>query len=125
ALPDTEYREKHALTLQVAYNSVLNERRKLLHERTANALESLLADHLEDHVDEMAHHYSNSADLDKALEYLHRAGERAVRRSTNAEAIAYFTRALELLTGRPDTRERAERELALQIALGAPLMNTR
>jgi len=122
---DIEYIFKHALTQQVAYNSLLIERRKLIHERSAKALESLLADHLEDHVDELARHYRHSANLEKALEYLHRAGHGAVKRSANAEAIAYFTAALELLPSMPHTRERAERELALQIALGVPLMNTK
>src|SRR5712664_3498047 len=58
AFPEVEYIFKHALTQQVAYDSVLIERRKLLHERAGAALESMFAAQLEDHLGELAHHYS-------------------------------------------------------------------
>jgi predicted ATPase len=58
ALADTEYVFKHALTQEVAYNSLLFERRKLLHEGAGQALESVFARSLEDHLVELAHHYS-------------------------------------------------------------------
>jgi hypothetical protein len=60
ALADTEYIFKHALTQEVAYNSLLIERRKLLHERAGQALESMFADQLDDHLSQLAHHYSHS-----------------------------------------------------------------
>ena len=75
-----EYIFKHALTQEVAYNSVLIERRKQLHERAGSALESV-REQLEDHLDELAHHYSRSDNRDKAVEYLGRAGSRRLRRS--------------------------------------------
>src|SRR5579885_1215102 len=106
ALPDIEYRFKHALTQQVAYNSVLVERRKLLHARTAEAIESLQGERVDDCVAELAHHYRRSANLEKALEYLQRAGHQAARRSANAEAIEYLTAALDLLSRLPEGRER-------------------
>src|SRR5262249_46300912 len=61
----------------------------------------------------------------KAVEYLHLAGQQAVQRSANAEAIGHLTAALELLKTLPDTSERAQQELTLQIALGAPLIITK
>ena len=60
ATGDVEYIFKHALTQEVAYNSVLIERRKQLHERAGQALESMFADQLDDHLNELAHHYSRS-----------------------------------------------------------------
>ncbi len=54
---DVEYIFKHALTQEVAYNSVLLERRRLLHEHAGSAMETLFADRLEDHLAELAHHY--------------------------------------------------------------------
>ena len=60
AAGDVEYIFKHALTQEVAYNSLLIERRKLLHERAGQALESMFAEQLDDHLDELAHHYSRS-----------------------------------------------------------------
>ena len=77
AAGDIEYIFKHALTQEVAYNSLLIERRKLLHERAGQALESMFAGQLEDHLDELAHHYSRSDNVEKAVEYL---GGRASRR---------------------------------------------
>src|SRR4029434_3320183 len=60
AFPEPEYLFKHALTQEVAYGTVLQEKRKLLHERTAQAIEALFAVRLEDHYSELAHHYSRS-----------------------------------------------------------------
>ena len=88
ATGDIEYIFKHALTQEVAYNSLLIERRKLLHERAGQALESMFAGQLEDHLDELAHHYSRSDNVDKAVEYLGRAGQQALQRSAYADAIS-------------------------------------
>ncbi|HEV8717266.1 MAG TPA: hypothetical protein VGX03_31160, partial [Candidatus Binatia bacterium] len=107
AFPEVEYSFKHALTQEVAYGTVLHERRKALHELTAQAIESLYTGRLEEHYSELAHHYSRSGNTEKAIEYLHLAGQQAVQRSANAEAITHLTTALELLTTLPDTRERA------------------
>ena len=57
SLPDVEYCFKHALTLEVAYNSVLTRRRRALHEQTGDAIESLYGEDLDDHLDELAHQY--------------------------------------------------------------------
>src|SRR5437867_12940299 len=69
AFPEVEYSFKHALTQEVAYNSLLLERRRLLHERTAQAMEFLFHSKLEDHYSELAHHYSHSRNTPKAVEY--------------------------------------------------------
>jgi class 3 adenylate cyclase len=81
ALADSEYVFKHALTQEVAYNSLLIERRKVLHERAGNALESIFVEQLDDHLTQLAHHYRYSDNLDKAVEYLGRAGQQALQRS--------------------------------------------
>ena len=125
AFPEVEYIFKHALTQEVAYNTVLQERRKALHERTAQAIEALYRASLDEHYSELAHHYSRSGNTEKAVEYLHLAGQQAVQRSANAEAITHLTTALELLKTLPDTPERAQQELTLQLTLGVPLMATK
>jgi len=125
AFPEVEYLFKHALTQEVAYNSVLIERRKVLHERTAQAIESLYSTKLEDHYSDLAHHYSRSGNTQKAADYLQLAGQQAVQRSANVEAIGHLTTALELLTTLPDTPERAQQELVLQITLGTALQATK
>ena len=101
AIPDIEYQFKHALTQEVAYNSVLIERRKLLHERAGQSIESLYADRIEDHLPELAHHYDRGGNLPKAVEYLGRAGLRASQQSAYPEAVVYLTRALEMLKQLP------------------------
>jgi predicted ATPase len=118
AFPEVEYIFKHALTQEVAYGSVLQDRRKALHEQTAKAVEALYSENLDDHYSELAHHYSRSGNTEKAVEYLHLAGQQAVHRSANAEAITHLTAALELLKTLPDRLERAQQELTLLIALG-------
>jgi predicted ATPase len=125
AFPEVEYIFKHALTQEVAYGSVLQERRKALHEQTATAIEELYRVNLEDHYGDLAHHYSRSGNTQKAVEYLHRAGQQAVQRSAYPEAIMHFTTALELLQTLAETPERVHQELTLQLALAPPLMATR
>ena len=122
ALTDAEYIFKHALTQEVAYNSLLMERRKLLHERSGQAVESMFAEQLDDHLGELARHYSRSDNVIKAVEYLGRAGQQALQRSAHADAISSLKAALGLLQRLPDSPERVQRELHLQLALGAALI---
>lgn len=125
AFPDLEYVFKHALTQEVAYTSLLIEQRKILHERTARAIEAIFHSRLEDHYDDLAQHYRRSGSTRKAIEFLHLAGQQAMQRSASPEAINHFTAALELLRPLPDTAERTQQELTLQIALAASLQATK
>src|SRR4029453_5625983 len=102
AFPEVEYSFKHALTQEVAYGTVLQDRRKALHERTAQAIEALYPERLEDHYSDLAHHYSRSRNTQKAAEYLHLTGQQAAQRSAHGEAITHLTTALELLRTLPD-----------------------
>src|SRR5271163_1491963 len=117
-----EYVFKHALTQEVAYNSLLIERRKQLHEQAGQALETIFASQLDDHLGQLAHHYSLSDNVDKAVEYLGRAGQQAVQRSAHADAVSSFVAAIDLLQKLPGDRERNLRELRLQLALGPALI---
>ena len=74
AFPEVEYIFKHALTQEVAYGTVLQEQRKALHERTGQALEALYQRRLDEHYSDLAHHYSRSANTEKAIEYLQLGG---------------------------------------------------
>ena len=123
--PQPEYIFKHALTQEVAYHSVLGERRKVLHDQVARVIEALFADSLEGHYGELAHHYALSDNRGKAVEYLHLAGEQAAERGANADAASNLTAALELLPTLPETTERDRRELALQTILAGVLVATK
>jgi class 3 adenylate cyclase len=116
ATGDTEYVFKHALTQEVAYNSLLTERRKLLHERAAMAAESLFAASLADHYDDLVHHYGRSGNVPKAVSYLQPAAQQAMNRSAFAEADNHLAAGLELLRTLPNDAERARTELALLLS---------
>jgi predicted ATPase len=122
AAGDVDYTFKHALTQEVAYNALLVERRKLLHERAGEALESMFAEQLDDHLGELAHHYSRSDNVAKAVEYLERAGQQTLQRSAYADAISSLSAAIDLLQRLPDSPERVQRELLLQLAVGSALI---
>ncbi len=125
AFPESEYIFKHALTQEVAYGTVLQEQKKLLHERTGQAIEQIYKDKIEEHYSELAHHYQRSADTQKAVEYVGLAGAQAMQRSANIEAIDHLTTALALLKTLPDTPERTRQELTLQVNLGVSLIATK
>jgi class 3 adenylate cyclase/tetratricopeptide (TPR) repeat protein len=108
-----EYIFKHALTHDVAYNSLLQERRKLLHERTGAAIESLFAGNLDDHVTALAHHFTQGGNPSKAVRYLMLAGKQALERSAFAESQAQLQKGLEWVKRVPDEIERSELELEL------------
>ena len=116
------YEFKHALTQEVAYNSLLIERRKVLHERAGAAIESLYGERLDDHVGELARHYSMSDNVNKAVEYLGLAGSQAMLRSAHTNAIDNFSMAIELLGRLPEGPERLQRELTIQMARGPALI---
>jgi predicted ATPase len=123
--PQAQYTFKHALTQEVAYNSLLNERRLTLHEHVAEAIAAIFEGRLEEHLSELAHHYSHSRNTRKAIEYSQLAGERSVQLSANAEAIRHLRTALKLLETLPDSSERIDQELAVQVTLAVPLLSTK
>src|SRR5215469_11078240 len=111
-----EYIFKHALTQEVAYNSLLTERRKLLHERAAMTAEALFATTLAEHYDDLAYHYGRSGNALKAVNYLRLAAQQAMDRSAYVEAEGQLAAALELLRTLPSDLERARTELALLVS---------
>ena len=125
AFPESAYTFKHALTQEVAYGSLLIERRKNLHESTARQIEVLFNSRLEDHYGDLAHHYSCSGNKLKTLEYLQLAAQQAIERSANTEAINHLTAAVHLLSTLPETPERDRQELDLQTMLGPVLIATK
>jgi len=114
---DIEYNFKHALTHDVAYNSILTERRKILHERIAAAIDALWHDHLDDHVAELAHHYGSSGNVESAVEYLTLAAKQAAKRAAYGEALALTRSALEKLSELPNGERRDRSDMRLQASL--------
>jgi class 3 adenylate cyclase/tetratricopeptide (TPR) repeat protein len=125
AVPDVEFIFKHALTQEVAYDSVLTQRRRQIHERAASALEAMFPDHEGDHAVELANHYSHSANAAKAVEYLRLAADQARMRSAYGDALDYLRKALKMLRSLPETLDRNRIELGLQVAKGTAIVNLR
>ncbi|RQR45820.1 hypothetical protein DIE21_30670 [Burkholderia sp. Bp9140] len=125
AFPEVNYSFKHALTQEVAGRSLLMERRTTLHERTAQAIEMLFPTRIADYCSELAHHYSQSGNIPKAVEYLHRAAQQALRHAAHPDAMNHLGAALALLKRLPDTPMKAHWELTLLLSLGPVLMDVR
>jgi predicted ATPase len=119
---EIDYVFKHSLTRDVAYESLLIERRAVLHERAAQAIEEMDRHRLEERYAELAHHYRHSHNVEKAVDYLSLAGQQAGQRSAHVQAVSHLRTALEVLGDLPASLERARRELALEAAIGAALM---
>ncbi len=90
--PELSYMFKHALTQDVAYRTLLRERRKTLHRLIGSAIEELYADRLPEHLEMLAHHYHEGEAWEKALEYLIKAGDKAANSYANHDALEYYTR---------------------------------
>jgi len=120
--PDLEYTFKHALTHEVAYGSLLQERRRGLHVRIVDAIEQIHSERLSEHVEQLAHHAARGELWEKAVEYFHQAGKKAAARSANREAIACFEQALEALGNLPDSREYVEKAVDIRVDLGPALI---
>jgi class 3 adenylate cyclase/tetratricopeptide (TPR) repeat protein len=120
--PEPEYTFKHALTHEVAYGGLLQERRRALHARIVEALEALAGDRVAEQVDHLAHHALRGEVWDKALAYCRKAGEKAVARSAHREAVEYFEQALRALSHLPEERDLLEQAIDLRFALRAVLM---
>jgi class 3 adenylate cyclase/predicted ATPase len=125
APPDAEYTFKHALVQDAAYGTLLRRSRRALHRRIAETLETQFPEAATAQPEVLAQHYAEAGLKEQAVAYLQRAGARALERSAYLEAISHLARGLELLEASPDSTERAQRELELQLALGSALMATR
>jgi tetratricopeptide (TPR) repeat protein len=119
--PEQEHTFKHALTHEVAYGSLLLERRRVLHTRIVEALEVLAGDRLAEQVERLEHHALRGEVWDKALTYCRQAGEKALAQSAYREAVGYFEQALSALPHLPEQRDTREQAIDLRLALRSAL----
>ena len=115
--PEVEYTFKHGLTYQVAYGSLLHERRRHLHARATDALEQLAAGRVSEHVERLAHHAQRGELWERAVAYLRQAGAKALARSASREAAAAFEQALAALAHLPEGRATVEQAIDLRFEL--------
>ena len=120
--PDSIYTFKHALVQEAAYASLLRCKRLRLHGEIADALNEHFPEIVEAHPELMGHHLAEAGLAERAIEYLQKAGERAIQRSANVEAIGHLRRALELFQSLLDRQERKRKELELVVLLGQAMI---
>ncbi|HSF03315.1 MAG TPA: hypothetical protein VLA62_09900, partial [Solirubrobacterales bacterium] len=120
--PELEYSFKHALTHEVAYGSLLQERRRALDARMVEVIEQLYAGHLSDQIERLAHHAFRGECWEKAIAYLRDAGTRAAARSAHGEALADFEQALAALKRLPETQATIEQRIDLCFELRPMLL---
>jgi predicted ATPase len=120
--PDPEYTFKHALTHEVAYGTLLQERRRLLHARIVEAIERLYPDRLVEQVELLAHHAVRGELWDKAVSHLQEAGRKAAARSAHRGAADYFRQALDGLGRLPESRPRLKQAIDIRVDLGPVLI---
>jgi predicted ATPase/class 3 adenylate cyclase len=115
--PDLEYTFKHALTHEVAYGGLLQERRRTLHARVVEAIETLHPDRLGEHVERLGHHALRGEVWSKAVRYLRQAGGKAAARSAYRVAASYFEEALATLAHLPNAPETLEQAIDIRLDL--------
>jgi class 3 adenylate cyclase/tetratricopeptide (TPR) repeat protein len=120
--PDHAYTFKHALTHEVAYSSLLQERRRALHARIVEALETLAGDRLAEQVERLANHALRGEVWDKALAYGRQAGAKALARSAHHEAVAHFEQGLVALTHLPESVDTIAQAIDLRLDMRQALL---
>jgi predicted ATPase/class 3 adenylate cyclase len=120
--PERAFTFKHALTHEVAYSGLLQERRRALHTRIVEAIERLYPDRLAEQVERLAYHAVRGEVWDKAVTYCRQAGGRATTRSAYREAVAYFEQALAALTQLPECHETLAQAIDLRFDLRNALL---
>jgi class 3 adenylate cyclase/tetratricopeptide (TPR) repeat protein len=118
--PELEYVFKHALTQEVAYNSLLSNRRKEIHNRIGKAIEEIYTSNLEEFYEVLAYHYSKSGNPTKAYEYLKKSAEKAVRNDAAVEAVRFYREAMEVLCQLPPSEENHREQIELVLFMQIP-----
>jgi class 3 adenylate cyclase/predicted ATPase len=123
--PESDYRFKHALIQDAAYENLLKSRRQVLHRRVAEILLDSFADTAAAEPEVLAHHFTQAGVTGAAIEWWQKAGKRSLERSAITEAIAHFTEGIRLTQSLPAGPDRDQCELELQLSLGPALMAAR
>jgi len=122
--PELEYIFKHALTQEVAYNSLLLKRRKDIHERIGKAIEELYADRLEEFYEMLAYHYSRSDNQEKAYQYLRLSSIKTGARNSIIESLRFGKEVIAVLNQMPQTDENKRKSIEMRLMLSGPLIAT-
>jgi class 3 adenylate cyclase/predicted ATPase len=122
--PEAVYSFKHALVRDAAYESLLKSRRQQLHGQIARTLEERFADMVASQPEILAHHFTEAGLAEPAIEYWLKAGNLALSRSANAEAVRHLRQGIELTRSQSPSAQRARKELDFYLALGPAISAT-
>jgi class 3 adenylate cyclase/predicted ATPase/ABC-type transport system involved in cytochrome c biogenesis ATPase subunit len=123
--PDATYQFKHALVQDAARVSLVRSRRQQLHGQIARVLEERFPDIVATVPELLAQHFTEASLIAQALPFWRRAGQRAIERSADQEAIGHLTKGLELVNSLPDASQRSSQELELQLLVGPVFLNVK
>jgi class 3 adenylate cyclase/predicted ATPase len=123
--PSVRFAFKHVLLRDAVYDSLLRGKRRETHADIAAVLEDHFGELVENQPEILAHHYGEAGNNKSAILWWRKSGRRALANSANVEAIGHFRNALRLLSVMPDTAERTNEEIEIQLALGIPLIAVR
>jgi tetratricopeptide (TPR) repeat protein len=120
--PQSTHIFKHALTQEVAYNSLLLKKRKEIHETIGMAIESLYSERLGEFYEILAYHYSRSDNLEKAYQYLKLSGSKTTRNYSNWEAFRYYKEAIKVLNQLPETQDNKRKQIEVILLMATPML---
>jgi class 3 adenylate cyclase/predicted ATPase len=123
--PDADYRFKHALIQDAAYENLLKSRRQVLHGRVGETLRDKFAGTAAAEPELLAHHFTQAGMTEAAIEWWGKAGQRSLERSALVEAVEQFTRALDQIVTLPATPALRREQIKLQVALLTPLVHVK
>src|SRR6516162_9577141 len=121
-LPNETYTFKHAIVQDAAYAMLSRQKRQQLHSRIADVLENSFPHIIETQPELLAHHLAQAGSIERAIDNLRRAGQRSIERSANVEAIGHLTGALDLLQSLPNSPERKQTRLDLQVMMAQAMI---
>jgi class 3 adenylate cyclase len=120
--PQSTYIFKHALTQDVAYNSLLLKKRKEIHEEIGKAIEQIYPERLEEFYEMLAYHYSNGENSEKACHYLKLSGEKSMRSHSTWEAFRFYREAIDALNKMPETEGNKREQIEVRLLLSIPML---
>jgi class 3 adenylate cyclase len=120
--PELEYVFKHALTQEVAYNSLLKKKRTEIHEKIGKAIEQIYPERLEEFYEMLAYHYSKSENSNKAYQYLKLSGNKATKNYSNWEALGFYKVAIHVLSKMPETEENKREQVEVRLSMAGPML---
>jgi class 3 adenylate cyclase len=115
--PELEYVFKHALTQEVAYSSLLQKRKKEIHEKIGRAIEGLWPHRLEEFYEMLAYHYSKSENFEKTYQYSKLSGAKAVKKCSNLEAVRFYKEAIVVLGKMPEVEENKKEQFEVRLSM--------